>query len=505
VAQLTTDALAWWVRANPERPAFVVGDETLTYGELGAWTDRAARHLREHHGITTGDVVALAGTNSLEWCVAALAVIKAGAILTPVNFRYTVPEITYLVQDCTPVLALVDESQAPKFAELAATVAAAPVVVPLASLRNHQHGPATPLRIDADTEDPIVIAYTSGTTGRPKGLVYSHGTVLASLFELLLKDPSPPERTALLLGLPLFSVAGIVHTVLHMTSRGATAVVMKDLDPGQALRLLHHHQISHMNGVPVIWEMMAADPSFETLDLSHLEVAMVGGARVSQELLAAWQRRGVALRHMYGMTEVGGCGTVPRPPDALAHPELCGDGSIFTEVKTVRRDGTDCDPGEEGEIVMRGPGTMLGYWKNPEGTAEVLRHGWVHSGDLGVVDENGYLRFVDRLKDIIISGGFNVSPSEVEAVIATVPGVSEVAVIAAPDAQWGETPAAIVHGTNVDPAAIVAAARAELAVFKVPSYVVTSETPLPRMASGKIAKRQLREQYPDIPAIAIKL
>ena len=194
--------------------------------------------------------------------------------------------------------------------------------------------------------------------------------------------------------------------------------------------------------------------------------------------------------------QVGGCGTVPRIPDALARPDLCGDGSIFTEVRVVRPDGTPCDPGEEGEIVMRGPGMMVGYWNNPEATAEVVRDGWLHSGDLGTLDEHGYLKFVDRLKDLIISGGFNVAPTEVENVIARVPGVVEVAVIAVKDEQWGETPAAIVYGEpDVDLDAIETLVRQELAVFKVPRYIVRTDAPLPRMASGKIAKRMLRDPF----------
>jgi fatty-acyl-CoA synthase len=260
------------------------------------------------------------------------------------------------------------------------------------------------------------------------------------------------------------------------------------------------HRISHTNGVPVIYERIAALPDFADHDLSHLVVAQVGGARVSDELLAAFHRVGVALRHMYGMTEVGGCGTVPRPADALAHPELCGDGSIFTEVRTMRPDGTFCDPGEQGEIVMRGPAMMARYWNNEEATAAAIVDGWLHSGDIGIIDERGYLRYVDRLKDLIISGGFNVSPSEVEAVIGSVPGVSEVAVIAVQDQQWGETPAAIVYSdSGFDEQAVRDKAAAELAVFKVPRYVVRSASPLPRMASGKIAKRQLREEYADLP------
>jgi fatty-acyl-CoA synthase len=276
---------------------------------------------------------------------------------------------------------------------------------------------------------------------------------------------------------------------------------MRDFDPAAALELLGRHRISNMNGVPVIYERIAALPGFDQRDLSHLKVAMVGGARVSDALLNAFNARGVALRHMYGMTEVGGCATVPRPADALAHPELCGDGSIFTELKTIRPDGSDADPGEEGEIVMRGPAMMVRYWNRPDATAETIVDGWLHSGDLGVIDEHGYLRYVDRLKDMIISGGFNVSPSEVENLIGTVPGVTEVAVIAVQDDKWGETPAAIIYSErgDVDEEAVLEAARRELAVFKVPRYVVRSEAPLPRMGSGKIAKRQLREEYADVP------
>ena len=397
---------------------------------------------------------------------------------------------------------MADDAQAAKLAEVVARGRSL-TVVPLDQVRALD-GVAASFHAEMSPSDPVVLAYTSGTTGKPKGLVYTHETVLASMFELLVKDPTPPHETCMLLCLPLFSVAGIIHALSHMTSRGATVVVMRDFEPARALELLVEHRCSHMNGVPVIYERIAAQPGFDQHDLSHLKVAMVGGARVSDALLAAFHRQGVALRHMYGMTEVGGCGTVPRPDDALRWPELCGDGSIFTEVKTVRPDGTDCDPGEPGEIVMRGPGMMVRYWNNPEATAQTIVDGWLHSGDLGVIDERGYLRYVDRVKDLIISGGFNVSPSEVEAVIGAVPGVTEVAVIAVPDAQWGETPAAIIFsaGDDVDDDAVLASARRELAVFKVPRYVVHADAPLPRMASGKVAKRELRERYADLPQTA---
>lgn len=499
MAALITDAIDWWTRALPERVALDVEGEELTYRDLGQWSDRVARGLIDEHGVGVGDVVAIAGHNSLEWCVAAIGILKTGAIATPVNFRYTVSEVEYLARDCSPKIVVADEPEAGKFAAVAERGVDVPVV-PMSWVRQRQTGDAVTVAVEVDPREPVILAYTSGTTGQPKGLVYTNETVLAGLFELVLKDPTPPEQTNMLFMLPLFSVAGIVHALTHMMARGGKTVVMRDFDPAAALELMTRHRVSHTNGVPVIYERIASLADFADHDLSHIVVAQVGGARVSDELLAAFHRVGVALRHMYGMTEVGGCGTVPRPDDALAHPELCGDGSIFTEVRTMRPDGTFCDPGEQGEIVMRGPAMMARYWNNEAATAAAIVDGWLHSGDIGTIDEHGYLRYVDRLKDIIISGGFNVSPSEVEAVIATIPGVTEVAVIAVQDSQWGETPAAIVYSdAGFDEQAVRDAAAAELAVFKVPRYVVRSDTPLPRMASGKIAKRQLREEYADLP------
>ena len=495
MATLVIDALSWWTRARPDAIAFVVGDERITYAELGRWTDHVAHMLIGEFGVGPGDVVAVAGANSLEWVAAALGVVKTGAIVTPVNYRYTPSEIEYLVRDCSPSVVVSDDVQSGKFRQVFESTGDRPIVA-MSSLATMRAGHVEPLHIDVDPKAPMVLAYTSGTTGLPKGLVYTNETVLAALFELILKDPTPPDETTLLFALPLFSVAGIMHTVLHTVSRGSTAVIMRDFDPAHALDLIVQHKVSHMNGVPLIYEAISRQPSFSTHDLSHLKMAQVGGARVSPELLAAWIGQGVALRHMYGMTEIGGCATVPRPPDALAHPELCGDGSIFTEVRTMRPDGTFCAAGEEGEIVMRGPAMMARYWNNEQATNEAIVDGWLYSGDLGVLDERGYLRYVDRLKDMVISGGFNVSPSEVEGVIGAIPGVTEVAVIAVADAKWGEAPAAIVNGTDeLTENEVLAVVKEKLASFKVPKYVVFADAPLPRMASGKLAKRALREEY----------
>jgi fatty-acyl-CoA synthase len=191
--------------------------------------------------------------------------------------------------------------------------------------------------------------------------------------------------------------------------------------------------------------------------------------------------------------------TATLPEEAAEHPDSCGIGSVFTDLKVIRPDGTECDAGEPGEIVIRGPGVTPGYWQDPATTAQAFRDGWLYSGDLGSRDEQGRIRFLDRLKDLIITGGINVSPVEIEAVISGIPGVTEVAVIAARDERFGETPAAIVSVSgDVDAATVVAACAKQLADYKVPRYVVIRHEPLPRLPSGKLAKPQLRKQYADV-------
>ncbi len=252
-------------------------------------------------------------------------------------------------------------------------------------------------------------------------------------------------------------------------------------------------------GVPLIFDAISRSPEFEKADLSSLRTAIVGGAAVAPALLKRWADKGVALRQIYGMTEAGGVATATLVAEAFDHPDSCGSGSIFTEIKVVRDDGTEADPGEEGEILLRGPGVTPGYWNDPESTSLALRDGWLHSGDLGTRDEEGRVKFVDRLKDLIITGGINISPVEIERVIGEIPGVQEVAVIAASDDRFGETPAAIVTVENgVDEATIIEHCDRLMTDYKVPRYVVIRDEPLPRLPSGKLSKTAIRSEYKDV-------
>ncbi|HTK63212.1 MAG TPA: AMP-binding protein, partial [Pseudonocardia sp.] len=362
--------------------------------------------------------------------------------------------------------------------------------------------PDETFRIERDPDDTLAVIFTSGSTGLSKGVILTNRTLLNISFEATLTEDGlrPGGRTLLLL--PFCFTPGLVWGLYMHAVLGSTLVVEADLDPSRAVRRLAEHKIQAIFGVPLIYEVMAKAPEFADADLSSLITATVGGAAVPVPLLKKWADKGVTLRQIYGMVEGGGTVTATLTHEAAEHPDSCGIGSVFTEIKVVREDGSEADPGETGQILLRGPSVTPGYWGDPETTAAAIgEDGWLRSGDLGKRDAEGRLTFVDRLKDLIISGGINISPVELEAVIARVPGVEEVAVIAAADEKFGETPAAIVYSTE-DPAALTSAVVTEcdkqVAAYKVPRYVVVRDEPLPRLPNGKISKREIRSEYADL-------
>jgi fatty-acyl-CoA synthase len=272
----------------------------------------------------------------------------------------------------------------------------------------------------------------------------------------------------------------------------------RGFDAATTLHRLSSERIQIHSGVPLLYERMAAHPDFAAADLSALELATIAGASASVSTMRAWLDKGVTVQQAYGMTELGGLSTINPKEKAVAHPELIGTGTVFTRLRVVRPDGTDCDPDEPGEIIVSGPGITPGYWRNDHAYAAATREGWFHSGDVGVKDANG-IRVVDRLKDIIITGGFNVAPSEIEAVVAEIPGVIEACVVSAFDPKFGEAPAAIIYTEeNLTAEAVIERCREHLAGYKVPRHVIVQYTPLPRMASGKIARRQIRDAHPEL-------
>jgi fatty-acyl-CoA synthase len=495
-----TDPISWWAREMPDEPAIVFSGTAVSYAELDGWLDRVATRYADA-GIDVGDRVGVIGSNSLQWCAAALGALRAGAILVPLNMRLVADELADLVEGSEPTLVVAERGPVTETMERVAARAHPFDLLDLSFVDELRAGPAVAVRREVDPAQPAVIVYTSGTTAKPKGVIFSHITTLNFIAEWSLVEPDFTRGMRLLMVLPIHGAPGTLWGMVHTLVHGGTFYLEPGFDPSNAVRKLVEHRITIFLGVPLLYEAMAATPEFDGADLSHLRVAHVGGARVAVPLLKTWQSKGVLLRQIYGLTEGGGSITVNPRALALERPEMCGRGGPFTRVKTVRPDCSTCAPGEEGEILMTGPAVTPGYWNNPEATKAAFVDGWLRTGDLGVIDEDGLLRMVDRLKDIIISGGINIAPSEIENTIAALDEVEEVAVIPVPDERFGETPAAIVklrRPASVEK--IIAHCNEHLASFKVPRYVVELETPLPRMASGKIAKRILKELLPDIPA-----
>ncbi|NMO03696.1 long-chain fatty acid--CoA ligase [Gordonia sp. TBRC 11910] len=491
-------ALDWWGRTKPDATALVFDGTELTYGALRDWSSRFARHLVETVNVAPGDRVGLLGPNSLHWPVAALAVLKSGGILVPLNSRYKPAELRKIADDAGLSVVVV----APGLEELATQTAAlgAPfTAVGFADLAALEQGASDDFRVDVAPDEPTSVLFTSGSTGLSKGVILTNRTLLSIVLENTLTEEGFRPGSTTLLVLPLAFTPGLVYGLLITTVLGGTLVIEPELVPSRAVTLLEKHSVQAIFGVPLIFEALSRAPEFADADLSSLKTAIVGGAAVPTALLKRWSDKGVLLRQIYGMTEAGGVATATIASEALDYPDRCGTGSIFTDVTVFDADGNPAEPGVEGELVVRGPGVTPGYWNDPASTAAALRDGWLHSGDLGERDEAGRVKFVDRLKDLIISGGINISPVELEAAIAAIDGVVEVAVIAADDERFGETPAAIVTVTgDVDEAAIIEHCSAVLADFKVPRYVVISADPLPRLPSGKIAKTVIREQYKDV-------
>jgi fatty-acyl-CoA synthase len=357
-----------------------------------------------------------------------------------------------------------------------------------------------------DPDDVAIIVYTSGTTSKPKGVTISHRSFVSFVTEFAVTEPVMRPGGRMIFVLSMSGMPGLPWHVMHPLTRGMTLFYERGFDAKAMLARIVEQRVEVACGVPLLFEQMSALPEFAEADLSSIRLATVAGARVSPDNLQVWLDKGVVLRQSYGMTELHGLSSMNPVEEAVAHPEAVGRGSVFTPHRVVREDGSECAPGEEGEIVARGPSITPGYWRNPEATAAAWRDGWFRTGDLGVADESGLIRMVDRLKDLIISGGYNIAPSEIENVIAGLPGIDEVCVIPVPDARFGETPAAIVYGADApDPAAIIAHCTEHLAGYKIPRYIVHVDGPLPRMASGKIARREIRSLHTDIPATHDKI
>jgi fatty-acyl-CoA synthase len=494
------------LRISPQRPAIWFEGTTTTHGEFAHRVRRAAAALADL-GVRRGDRVAWFGANHPAALETLYACGQLGAIWVPVNARFTAPEARYVLEHSGATLVVhgrehgtTADTLRTQLPEVRHWATAEPPLAGGADSLDWQRlvADAEPvLRDEAVTlEDICLIMYTSGTTGRPKGAVLTHGNMTWScLNQVLGLDFTPDERT---LGMaPLFHIGGLNGTVNPTLLRGGCVVLVRGFDPPATLQVIVEQRVSSFFAVPTMLDALSRRPDFDTVDLSALRTIGAAGAPLPLPLLHTWLNRGVTVQQAYGMTESAPAGTMLDSADAVAKVGSAGKSQFFVDVRVVRPDGTECGPDEIGEVVLSGPNVMAGYWNAPDETAAALVDGWYHSGDAGSTDEDGYLYIRDRYKDMIISGGENVYPAEIESALLEFDDVQEVAVIGVPDPTWGEVGLAVVvptPGTELDGEELRTRLRTRLAGFKVPKYVQLTDE-LPKTATGKIRKPDLRDRY----------
>ncbi|MFB4299773.1 long-chain-fatty-acid--CoA ligase [Actinomadura sp. NTSP31] len=505
-----TDILRERALAQPDRVAYVAGDARLTYREFDRRADRAAAALAAV-GVGPGDRVAILDKNSLEYAEQLFGAARIGAVQVPVNYRLAPDEVAYIVNNAQAKVFIVGPEFVPVLDAIAGKLEHTTHTVVIGA----DGGPhldyaawtdaadAAPPAYEGATSDVFVQLYSSGTTGLPKGVMLTHDNFLAAL-EATNDAWAVDDATVLMVAMPMYHVAGNVLTV-SVVYNGITGVISREPDPTEIARAIERHRVTHIFLVPVLLQFMPLIPEVTACDLSSLELMLYGASPISEEVLrgAMAMLPGTGFMQVYGLTEVTGAITMlpaedhdPDGPNArrLRSAGLPNSGCELRIVDPAT--GADLPPGQVGEIVCRTAQNMKGYWGMAEATASALSDdNWFRTGDAGYLDEDGYLYIHDRVKDMIISGGENIYPAEVENVLMGHPAVTDCAVIGVPDARWGETPKAlVVLSEDVPEQQIIDYCRERLAHFKCPTSVERRDA-IPRNPTGKILKRQLRAPY----------
>ncbi len=524
------DMRAVWAMSAPhgDKAYLVYRDERFSYAEAHARVRALAHHLRNAYGAGPGTRVAVSMRNYPEWVLSHWAIISVGAAAVGMNSWWTRPEMEFALNDCEPVALILDgerlERLGPARGEIPLVVARHDGDLPETAVcwdaaADPSTAPDALPEADIDPDDDALIFYTSGTTGFPKGAQLTHRAVVHNLMNMILltacydaaraqrtartgtEDP-PPEAPppVVLLPVPLFHVTGcncVMHTA---TIAGGCLVLMYRWDPAEALRLIERESVTVFTGVPSMSREMLQHPDWERADTSSLRSMGGGGAALSTDLVRriddglSQGRPGVG----YGLTETAGIATAIGNEFYLANPSSVGPLVPCMEAKVVDEHDATLDPGQRGELLLRGPNVMKGYLNRPDATAEAIVDGWFRTGDIAEIDADGWIHIKDRIKDVVIRGGENVHCSEVENAIYELDEVAEAAVFGLPDERLGEEVAAavvLVPGARLDQPGLIAHLEGRLARFKHPRRVWFLDEALPRNANGKFLKRALRERF----------
>jgi fatty-acyl-CoA synthase len=476
------------------KPAIIAGDRTLTYAQLEDQTAHSAAAFSAA-GVGQGDRIAFLGENSPEFVEVLFAAARLGAVIVPLNTRLAPGELAYQLDDAGVSVFVYDATWAGAAVPAAAAAETEVATWDLDELR--KRGQAVG-RFDEDVrvgpDDLAVILYTSGTTGRPKGAMLTHGNLTSNCFNVLIDYDVASTDVALMIS-PMFHVASLGMGVLPTLLKGATLVVETRFIPSRVLELIQKFKVTTLSGVPTTFQMLMEDPAWDTADLSSLRSLTCGGSAMPKYVIDAYAEKGVGFTMNYGMTETSPGATSTPPEFALEKIGASGIPHFFADIRIVDPSGEELPAGEVGEILVQGPNVIKEYWNRPDAASSFEADGWFHTGDLGRRDEDGFLIVTDRLKDMFVSGGENVYPAEVEAVLSGHPGIAAVSVIGVPHPKWGEAPHAFVvprDSAEVTAESLMDFLDGKLARYKIPRTLTVVED-LPRTASGKIRKNLLRE------------
>ncbi|MFC3996687.1 class I adenylate-forming enzyme family protein [Nocardiopsis sediminis] len=514
-------------RGQEGATALVYGEERMSHADYFRSAAAFARRLADDYGVAKGDRVAIAMRNYPEWVIAFFAAAGIGAIVVPLNSWWTGGELEFGLTDSGAKVLVADAERierlagAPQRLGIAVVAVRTPGPLPAGTrawpdVLGEVPGDAALPEADLAPDDPATIFYTSGTTGVPKGALGSHRNMIANIMassyarhraimRLGLELPEAQEflgalpPPVILCVVPLFHATGAQTVMLPALATGGTLVLMYRWDAEAALRAVQRERVTAITAVPAMISQLLAAPRLADHDLSSLLVLSSGGAPAAPALVrrARGRLHELLLAQGYGMTECSATATVNGGSDYLLRPDSAGVPVATVDVKVVDPAGAELPPGEVGEVWIRGPGVVLGYWGRPEATAETFTDGWLHTGDLGRIDEEGFVYIVDRAKDMIIRGGENVYCAEVEAAIHEHPAVGEVAVVGVPHEVWGEEVGAVVRplpGHRLEEADLRDHLDGRLASFKIPAHIRIAGHDLPRNAAGKLLKKRVKEE-----------
>jgi fatty-acyl-CoA synthase len=511
---ITSMNIAWWVKRwselHPHKTAIIFEGNRISYHELHRNVNRTCSWL-QFLGIEKGDRIAVMLSNCPEFLELYLACSRLGSIFVPVNYRLAAPELDYTLTNSRPrlfvfgneyadtvlslnhnnirplmLLASIPQcSEAPDVLDYHAESAVCDGQTPFLT---ESMAPATP-------EEPHVIMYTSGTTGLPKGAVLSHRKTFfnclnADIFFKLHFDD------IMLIVLPLFHSGGLFIQASPIIYKGATMIIHPKFDPHSAYDDIRKYHVTKFLGIPTVYKALVRTEAEEKDTVSSLKVSAIGGEKLTPDLLTQFKEAGFSLRQIMGQTETSIL-LWASEEDAVRKPGAVGRPVFHADVRLVDRLGHPCKPGQVGEIIVRGSIMMTEYWQDPVKTEDTIKGGWLHTGDLARMDEDGYFYLVDRAKDMFISGGENVYPAEIERVLRGHPAIEDVAVVGGPDKAWGEVGYAFViskPGMDLTPEEVIGYCDGRLAHFKWPKHVFFAKE-FPRTALGKVRKTALKQDY----------